>query len=417
MAKIQSLSGGNPREILRIAHHAFRATAGSLDELTDAVLVKSAKRSGTVDDRERLAVLMADRVLGAQVGAQLLKNVAVADGLVLSRVLKLGGQAQLAVLVIKATDNLSEIDSARRVTEARKYLSQELPGTDLIVVSVGYSSKEVSQVLHSTATVLEFDEGRFASQLQAAILQSLSKKQNQADNLGPSPTDLRNVNNQLDKLTVDRRKQDEELQTRIVERVGEASAPKVMARELRTRRQMLDELSDLDARLATSDKDFLLAADDREIMRSLLISNESYVKSDLFERLGDIYLDNATPLRAETMNDETIKAVTRFRRDFIDRLRVVLRRSSILDRLLDRPVRSSILLSLAIMAAVMWWSVNVEGIFRFYPAEPFLLQFLRIVPSTIPASIVGFGITYTLRSIRINRWRLAAKRLRLKLSL
>jgi hypothetical protein len=60
---IHELSGGNPREIIRIAYYAFEKTDGNLGAASNDILLQSAKESGTVADRCDLALSMADEVL------------------------------------------------------------------------------------------------------------------------------------------------------------------------------------------------------------------------------------------------------------------------------------------------------------------------------------------------------------------
>jgi len=59
IATIHQLSGGNPREIIRIAYHAFKKLNGALNKAAREDLLTSATESGTVADREKLALSIA----------------------------------------------------------------------------------------------------------------------------------------------------------------------------------------------------------------------------------------------------------------------------------------------------------------------------------------------------------------------
>jgi hypothetical protein len=173
-ATVYELAGGSPREVIRIAYYAFEEVQGALDRVTKQELLRSANKSGSIADRHQLALAMAEPVLEAF--GPVAKDLDVGNGVLLDRLLKVDGQPSLALVVVKATDKLSEIDSARRVQEIRHYLEKTWPSTPLLVVTVGYSSKEIEDLLGKASTVLPFREVSFTGQLQTKALELLSNR-------------------------------------------------------------------------------------------------------------------------------------------------------------------------------------------------------------------------------------------------
>ena len=60
---IRDLSGGNPREILRIAHEAWALSAGRPASVTDDILIAAAGKTGSLADRAKVARQMIDNVV------------------------------------------------------------------------------------------------------------------------------------------------------------------------------------------------------------------------------------------------------------------------------------------------------------------------------------------------------------------
>src|SRR5262249_17892009 len=157
---------------IRIAYYAFKAAKGDLGMLNYKMIVESAKQSGSVSDRNRIALSIADSVLeNLGPASSLFKDLDVGKGVLLSRLLKIDGRASIALTTVKATDQIAEIDSARRVNEIRRYLARAWQSTPLIVVTVGYSSQEVENLLGATTSVLQFHEASFAGQLKTKALE------------------------------------------------------------------------------------------------------------------------------------------------------------------------------------------------------------------------------------------------------
>ncbi len=286
---VQELSGGNPREILRISHEAFEATSGNLSLADREVLLASAQRSGSIADRAELALTIADAVLQ---GFGAISRELTVDGETVDRVLTNDLGVLLVLFVVKATDAIQEINSARRVTRLQKYLRANWRDPPLIVVAVGYSSPEVRSVLNFVAPIV-FDERDFEGTLRAQVIASVNARgvpavvrpdeDKQDDALARS---IALLTSRLDEIETKRATELDRVFERFVGSTRELSAPATAARELKTRQEILDALESLSDAIHRDDQE-----SERAIIRSVLLANETHLHNRSFEELGELYRD------------------------------------------------------------------------------------------------------------------------------
>jgi hypothetical protein len=276
---IHELSGGNPREILRIAFYAFGAAGGELAAIDRDTLLGAAANSGTLEDRRLLA-------------AQLIGQVAAEEDAVLTSgkeeyELNLQGPGQsLRILLVVAANATAESQLARSVTATIAEHSEE-PGSNL-VVAVGYSSDRVRKLLEGVSDIIIFDEMRLKTELRNRLRRLVR--------IAPSPSGEEQVTRiserleQLDRMLANiqqsRAEADRQVANLIEARTMAAAEPEREAAELRTRYELRDGLDDLSTALAEGNPQT-----ERRVIRRLLIANEINVKDPVFDFLGSLYLD------------------------------------------------------------------------------------------------------------------------------
>ncbi len=117
---IHRLSGGIPREVIRICYYAYEQVKGILKNTDQDILIESSKKSGPIDDQLNLLLNQADAVLKKY--GQVINEVSAGDNSTIDRVVNINGKNQLALVVLKATDKISEVDSAEKVKEINKFI-------------------------------------------------------------------------------------------------------------------------------------------------------------------------------------------------------------------------------------------------------------------------------------------------------
>jgi len=435
---VYHLSGGNPREILRIGYQAYQRLGGALDGAKPDDLIASAQASGTVEDRSRVALGIADRVLGAF--GTVSPHLAVGEGLVLDRLLQIDRRPALALSAVKATDQVSEVRSARLVPAITDYIGRTWPGVPLVAVTIGYSSAPVTEQLECAAAVLDFDEETFESQLRGRVvhllaerpaapqpaeappsavldaLQDISRrlKERPAGPVGPQgpagppapasaadptlATTLTRIVNRLDELENVRKGDVERKLESFAERTAISAEPEQRQRELRTRWDLLDGLQQLRALLDVPPWEEGQArrarARERESIRAILVANESFLKNQYLDLLGGKYLDilDGSPRGSE----EAVHARVRL----IDEMRRTLRQRSPVDLFAGHPLRySSIAGIIALVAYLAWQWVVYDGNLSVASVPRGLLAGAVAAVCTFAAA---WGINYQ----RAQRWRL-----------
>ena len=430
---IYHLSGGNPREILRIGYHAFQRLGGALDRAKPDDLIASARDSGTVEDRTKVALAITDRVLAAYGAVS--SNLDVGERLVLDRLLLIDRRPALALTTVKATDQLSEVRSARRIPAITDYVGRTWHDVPLIAVTIGYSSTPVTEQLERAAAVLDFDEETFESQLRARVvhllaerpappaaeapasavldaLQDISQrlKERPAGPVGPSGpagppapssapdpvvmTTLTRIVNRLDELELARKGDVERKFESFAERTAVSAEPAQRQRELRTRWDLLDGLQELRAALDVPPWEPKGRALERECIRAILVANESFLKNQYLDLLGGKYLDLLDGSRSDS-NEATER-----RAKLIGEMRRTLRERSLLDLLAAQPLKYSCVAGVIALAAFLAWTWSIGD---FYSLRSVLSAALFYGTS---AAVITFAAAWEIKFLRARRWRL-----------
>lgn len=292
--KLRSLAGGNLREMIRIGHQAYEISGGSLDKVDAPMLEECALMSGTTEDRKKLALDIADKVLGEFGTSE--QSIAPREGVRIERLLLRENRPYVGLLVMAATGQVSEVNSALSINAALVYLQQEMSQVAPVIISVGYSSNEIISMLSTTAPVIEFNELDFALKLRTQLVTIgmnsvvLSPIEAVADNEAFKL--LRTISERLEALEIDRQFRAQDINISLEKSAQELARPAVEARSLKTRWELMEQLDELEEALAT-DRPLL----ERELIRSMLIANETYLKLDFFDVLGGEYLDNISEAR------------------------------------------------------------------------------------------------------------------------
>jgi len=338
---VRKLSGGSPREILRIAHHTFNKTNGNLALANEGVLLESARSSGSISDRAKLALATVDTVLPMY--GTLSRDLAV-EGHIVDRVL-LGdaGQVIMALVVVKATDPLDEIDSARRVQDVQRYREDHWKQAELLVVTVGYSSAEVHSILGETSLPIAFNEKTFEGELRTRLVAITNKPK--APGAVPAPTTtptdshlaqtLSEISARLRELEQRRSEESARIQERFAHHADKLAAPLIAENQLTTRREVLDALYLLEEALRDGG-----SGQERKLVRSILVANEAYLHNSTLDDLGELYLET---IALEQLNYED-PDMRSSRHNLIQSMRDSLRRPSGFRSWLDEPRRFAILL-------------------------------------------------------------------------
>jgi chorismate mutase len=421
---IHSLSGGNPREIIRIAYYAYEKTGGEIENASAATFVESANESGSVAERTRRALEIADEVLRDAGSVQ--KDLAVTDSAVIDRLLLSQNRPRLALLAIKATDQLSEINSARRVHDVRKYIEDTWQEMPLVVVAVGYSSDEVRTLLGTAAMFIQFSEVVFAGELKTKVAELLAHQASVEPTTrerGADPAVLEALSKialRLDRFEEERKTEAHSVVERFAASTEDLHAPAEKARELRTRWDLLSALDEVQT--ALNKKEMWR---EQELMKSLLVANEVNLKLKQLDYLGGIYLDVLSEESNPNVDWEAPETSSSFeprladyRRDILRELRRLLRSRRLIDRWLEAPLVTSALtlgavIALEFVCTYFWWRVFSDD----YPgaenrfSEWVWNRTLRVwIPLALFTLVCGFGMSVFIKWTRNHRWERISRR-------
>jgi hypothetical protein len=425
---IHALSGGNPREIIRIAYYAYNdaEVQGDLSRVDEAILMRSAGESMTVEERNRLALAAADAVLG-ELGGALRTNIQAENNVLIDRMLVYNNRPRLALMTMKATDKLSEISSARRVRIARNYLEQKYPSVPLICVPVGYLSDEVEGLIGQASTVLPFDEKSFVAQLRASATELLAQQGGEGgSDTDPSVIDfLKAITERLNTLETERSEELDKIAERFAEKARTEAEPERKAREINSRWDMVNALDRLQEALNAGQ-----LVEEHKIMRSILVANEANVKARQIDFLGGIYLDLIAEARftspspsTPVLEPEVAKLADELREsrtEIIRGLRRLLRGKRAIDYFVEQPWRYSLLSSLVactiLALAIVWIAREALQISWSYTGFSFPLWLVvNVLPACLFTAFFIVSLTFILRWVRLNRWERLVKRTRRKL--
>lgn len=336
IGSISRLSGGNPREILSIAYQAFRESSGAISSLDENAVVRSARRAGSLRDREKLALLMADTLLNRQENVRVFQSL-VLDGsdqrLRIDRLVELSEKPVLAIKMMAAADRVAEATLGREIVQLCAAAVARWPAATIIVVSVGYTSEQVARLIGSpeSVTVVEFDEADFVGKLQTIIVDALRR----SDSFPQESEKQVAIESKLKDIEVDRQNKEKQVQQIAVANLAATALPAAQERERKTRREIMEGLDTVLRRIPISDLEY-----ERSSIRSLLITNEAYVQNGVFEQLGDAYLD---VLNTAQMVDSESPSYLRtecieLRQEIAQRMLETLRGRSLSDKIRGFPI-------------------------------------------------------------------------------
>lgn len=409
--KIHLLSGGNPREIIRIAYYAYedKEIEGKLNKVNENILIESAKKSGTIADINRLVLKLTDPILN-EFGNKVQENYDVGENVSLERLLLNDDQPRLALMTLKATDKLSEINSAKKFTVVREYLETKYSSTPLITVAVGYSSEEIRNLLGEAASVLQFDKQTFVSKLKTKVTELLAQQSRGAKkNSDPDIQKvLEKISRRLESLELERTNEIKKIFERFAEKMGLQSEELRKERELRSRTELLDSLDELQNSLNEEG-----IVREREVITSILVANESYLKIKQFDYLGDLYRE----LLAEAFNlqdAEKVCELTNYRKDIIRELRRLLRDKGIMDHLVERSLLFSVIISLifGLFESIFLIQLNYDQLTKMSGMEFYLWSVTKPPILVLISTSVIFILTYSLVWLNKDKWKTIEKRVR-----
>ena len=295
----RALSAGNPREILQTAWQAFDITEGNLSDADAETLRVAATKSGTLQDRTRVAGEIVER-LAQELGLRVLPAPWV-DAEPVDRLIIASGGATLSVILAVTADRQDEARLGRRLTQLKRQSAQSSARSDLLVIAIGYSSEQVRSLLSTISRVIVFRESGLKDDLQKefsalAAAPPIAGAASQDRVVASDP----NLSRQLDalqqllaKLEETRARADQEAAQRLSDSTAKLAAEENLSTEIRTRQQLRQGLDDLSDSLARGNID-----GERLVMRGLLVANEAHVGDRDFDFLGSIYLDAVETTRA-----------------------------------------------------------------------------------------------------------------------
>jgi len=402
--RIRDVCGGNPRETLRIAHALYEDTDGNTPAVTATAVLSAAQSAGTVEDRAVQALAALDSILPEFAG-RVAKELLLPDDLRIDRALlsESGGPA-LLFQIAKATDALAEIDSARRVPALRRSLRDHWARASLVVISVGYSSREVRELFGQGVVLVAYNEKSFEAELRAQVVALLNERATSKTSLPtagePLDSKLDVIADRLLALEANRVAEQQAANTAFSQNAAASAAPAIEQRKLETRREVLDALTGLRDRLTEKNP-----MGEQQVMRSILIANEAYIKNRELEDLGEAYLEAISVERASPYSDDMLRDL---RRGLIGDMSQTVRRPGIVTILAN--IRGRLVLAAVglLCASFGTWlfcaTVDV-------PSRP-LRELLSMLPPTfiVLAGTVLYGLLF---SWNLDRRR--SKRLRSRL--
>lgn len=285
LERLLELSGGSPREILRISHLAFKQHGGKLQDVTPDELLRLARESSTIADRSRLALEMIDQVVEGRFEHN--DDFVFDDTGAVDRLIRLGSKPIAAVKLLRAADLKEETEAARALHAVSARVRREWPDVRLIAVTVGYASTQVRDLLQSVASVMEFNEEKFRGRIETELALAVTKAS--ADTAPDFAKAFDLIAKRLDQMDSQIKAKEAAVDKRYAEAEATQSAAESANIELRTRVEILDHLSLIEKACIEDRVDT-----ERGLTRALLVSNEVHRKDVVLDQLGIVYLDLLT---------------------------------------------------------------------------------------------------------------------------
>jgi hypothetical protein len=413
LEKIHVLSGGSPREIIRIGYQMFTEVGGDWSKLTGNILKTSAVNAGSVKERVLLALELTDKILGKYgtpsiPGGGIEKDLLLTDEVRIQRLLRIPGGQTFAFTFFSPTDPLTEVDAVRHMVVVRERLHQHFPNALLFVVAVGYSSQEVQKMLEPTSITLRFLEETYESILQIELA-----KRAEIQPTTTSATDslrlteaIKSLEEEVRRLAVERAESVRDSQAAFEAKVQQRTIPEIQAKELKTRWEVIEGLDALHERLLEED-----LSGERRLMRSLLVANELNIRDSAFDYGGSIYLDlidtHVLLLRRAGPQPGIIEQdIVGLRSEIIGVLRRLLRPKNDIQKLLERPNRAALLTFLFVLLLIVITATSLPffGLSIFYYSKEGYdgLSFVGLQLFAIGVTLL-LGLPYFMYSAAVRR--------------
>ncbi|WP_457447101.1 hypothetical protein [Roseateles sp. P5_E4] len=298
---LRELSGGSPRDVLRIAHHAFEDSHGDLWNADERKLLGAAMKAGSLETKAQQALVEIDLILTAF--GTVTRDLKIGEDLAERGVLDDQGQLCLLVKIVMATDAVDEVGTARRIQRLREtFRSLGLDGK-LLVVSVGYSSAEIRRLLGNDKFV-NFTAPDFSASFKSTALPLLKSKQPVGDSAGSpaaasSSVDLHSMSKRLDDLEAERKADADRIAQDVALRLSDVASARSVEIKARSRQEILEALDSLEEALFEG----VSASRQKQMVRAMLVSNEQYLQLPALDVFGDLYLDLLAAERMKTSTD------------------------------------------------------------------------------------------------------------------
>lgn len=373
LSAIHEASDGNPREILRIAFHEFARTIGDFSAVSPESVYRSSVESGTLEDRRRLAFRLADPVLSE--AGKVICDFAADGDVFLDRVIQDNVGLSVGIIIMTASDALRESQLARRIHNIKAQIGMRWPRMALIIVAVGYTSREIGSVLSTFGDMIQFHEETFASELRWHLAQSIHAEEQEPKTINKSD----GVDKRLEKIEKRREKDLAEVGERFRSSVNAETAEDREQRSIDTRWGIVEQLAGLERELG--DADFV---GERNFVKRIMIAEESLpVKVPGLERLASAYL--------ELVAGSAVAAESRkLRYVLIARMRRILLRQSAWESLFGNELRLASYMSLCVTVIAF---LVIVGFFipKANVSLSYLLQFL---PQALPLGGLTFALVW-----------------------
>lgn len=409
LTALNELTGGNPREVLAISHQLYEKTAGAMHRATPRDVGESGLRSGTVDERAKLALKLTDEVIRDY--GRISRDVATSDGKVIDRVVRQKERVVVAILLVRASDSVDETTQAKNLRDAIQSIRQTMPGAPVVAVTVGYTSAEVRSLFAPAATVIPFDDRTHKTQLEAEMVRLDTQVTTEPPKEDATKTAmvLDKITARLEALENARREEAGKAQERFAAEAANAAAPEIREREMKTRWQLLEELDRV--------FDYASGANERgerDSIRLILVNNEAHRNDRLLDELGGLYLDLLDIGRSAWNDKGMMLRLHNAKMGIIAEMRSRLQRRTAFNAALGRPVQMSLLIGtitlvLELLAATWFY------LLREVPGAPLTYAFVLAVRYWLPFHIGGAFIVYGF-VFTLLRWRNPAARWRRRIA-
>ncbi|MGV7218648.1 hypothetical protein [Bradyrhizobium sp. UFLA05-112] len=405
---IRDLSGGNPREILRIAHEAWALSAGRPASVTNDSLVAAAGKTGSLADRAKVARQVIDNVV-ARANFSARTDLVLAGGGKIDRLIVPTGsdlnEPSLAIVIATASDATQEAAAGLSLATTRRDLAKLSPAPAMLVVAVGYASDRVQALLRDISSVMTFEEETFSQDIEREISQLVLAPRSNPAAPGKPPGEsampqvlaetLEKLERRLAQIEADRQVRARESAEDLAEQLGELSEHRQQESKGNVRWELLDQVERL--RLAAREHQL---DRERSIVRSMLVANELQFKSTALDFLCGAYLDSLDWNEATRVGDSPdgflfVRQFEQLRLDIVRSMRGELLRGAPGPWSIRQPHVAASISGLVAFVAAIALSVITPRFFAMSPDDLWLKAALSIGP----ASLVGLVCFVALRLI------------------